>query len=41
MPQNTIQNCLRCVGSEMVIVDLKMKDAKEMSIKKNGIGMGI
>ena len=41
MAQNTTQNCLRHVGSVMVIVDLKMKDAREVSIKKNGTGMGI
>ena len=41
MTQNTTQNCLRYVRSVMVIVDLKMKDAKEVSLKKNGTGMGI
>ena len=41
MAQKTTQNCLRCAGSVMVIVDLKMKDAKGVSIKKNGTGMGI
>ena len=41
MAQNTTQNCLRNVGSVMVIVDLRMKDAKEVSLKKNGTGMGI
>ena len=41
MAQNTTQNCLRYVGFVMVIVDLKMKDAKEVSLKKNGTGMGI
>ena len=41
MAQNTTQNCLRYVRSVMVIVDLKMKDAKEVSLKKNGTGMGI
>ena len=35
------KNCLRYVGSVMVIVDLKMKDAKELSLKENGTGMGI
>ena len=35
------QNCLRYAGSVMVIIDLKMKDAKGMSIKKNGTGMDI
>ena len=41
MAQNTTQNCLRYVGSVMIIVDLKMKDAKEVSLQKNGTGMGI
>ena len=45
MARNTIQNCLRHVGSVMVIVDFKikyaMKDVRKMSIKKNGAGMGI
>ena len=41
MAQNTTQNCLRYVGSVMVIVDLKMKDAKGVSIKKKNTGMGI
>ena len=41
MAKNTIQNFLRYIGSVMVIVDLKMKDAKEVSLKKNGTGMGI
>ena len=41
MAQNTTQNCLRYVKGAMIIVDLKMKDAKEVSLKKNGTGMGI
>ena len=41
MAENTIQNFLRYIGSVMVIVDLKMKDAKEVSLKKNGTGMSI
>ena len=41
MAKNTIQNFLRYIGSVMVIVDLKMKDAKEVSLKKNGTGMSI
>ena len=41
MAQNVTQNCLRYVGSVMVIVDLKMKDARGVSIRKNGTGMGI
>ena len=41
MAQNTTQNCLRYVESVMVIEDLKMKDAKEVSLKKDGTGMGI
>ena len=41
MAQNTTQNCLRFVGSATVIVDLEMKDAKGVSIKKNDTGMGI
>ena len=41
MAQNTTQNCLRYVKGVMIIVDLKMKDAKEVSLKKNGTGMGI
>ena len=41
MAQNTTQNCLRYVGSVMIIIDLKMRDAKEVSLQKNGTGMGI
>ena len=41
MAQNTTQNCLRYVESVMVIVDLKMKDTKEVSLKKDGTGIGI
>ena len=41
MAQNTTQNCLRYVGSVMIIVDVKIKDAKEVSLKKDGFGMGI
>ena len=41
MAQNTTQNCLRYIGSVMVIVELKMKDVKEVSLKKNGTGMVI
>ena len=41
MAQNTAQNCLRYVKGVMIIVDLRMKDAKEVSLKKNGTGMGI
>ena len=41
MAQNATQNCLRYAGSVMVIVDLKMKDEKGVSIKKNSTGMGI
>ena len=40
MAQNTTQNCLNYVKSIMIIVDLKMKDTKEVSLKKNGTGMG-
>ena len=40
MAQNTTQNCLNYVKSVMIIVDLKMKDTKEVSLKKNGNGMG-
>ena len=39
MTQNTTQNCLRNVKSVMIIVDLKIKDAEEVSLKK--IGMDI
>ena len=41
MAQNTTQNFLRYVGSVMVIVDLKMKDANKVSLRKDGTGMGI
>ena len=41
MAQNTTQNCLRYVKSVMIIVDLKMKDAEEVSLKKDGTGMDI
>ena len=41
MAQNTTQNCLRYVKGVMIIVDLKMKDAKDVSLKKNGTRMGI
>ena len=41
MTQNTAQNCLRYVKGVMIIVDLRMKDAKEVSLKKNGTEMGI
>ena len=41
MAQNTTQNCLRYVGSVMIIVDLKRRDAKEVSLQKNGTGMSI
>ena len=40
MAQNTTQNCLGYVKFVMIIVK-KMKDAKEVSLKKNGTGMGI
>ena len=40
MAQNTNQNCLRYVKDVMIIVDLKMKDAKEVNLKKNDTGMG-
>ena len=39
MDQNTTQNCLRSARSAMVIVDLKMKDAIGVSVKKNGTGI--
>ena len=45
MARNTIQNCLRHVGSVMVIVDFKMKYAmkyiRKVSIKKNVGGMSM
>ena len=41
MAKNTTQNFLRYVGSVMVIVELKLKEAKEVSLKKNGTGMSI
>ena len=41
MAQNTTQNSPRYVKGVMIIVDLKMKEAKEVSLKKNGTGMGI
>ena len=41
MAQNTTQNCLKHEGSVMAIVDFKMKDARKVSIKKNGTEMGI
>ena len=41
MAQNTTQNSLSYVKGVMIIVDLKMKEAKEVSLKKNGTGMGI
>ena len=41
MAQNTTQNCLRYVKSVMIIIDLKMKDTKEVSLKKNGSRMDI
>ena len=41
MAQNTIQNYLRYVKSVMIIVEKKTKDGKEVSLKKNGTGMGI
>ena len=41
MAQNTTQISLRYVGSVMVIVDLKIKDAKKVSLKKNVAGMDI
>ena len=41
MAQNVTQNCLRHVGSVMVIIDLKMKGVKEVSLKKNRTGMGL
>ena len=41
MAQNTTQKCLRYVKGVMIIVDLKIKDTKEVSLKKNGTGMGI
>ena len=40
MAQNTTQKLLKYVQSVMIIVDLKMKDTKEVSLKKNGTGMG-
>ena len=40
MAQNTTQKFLKYVQSVMIIVDLKMKDTKEVSLKKNGTGMG-
>ena len=41
MAQNVTQNSLRHVGSVMVIIDLKMKGVKEVSLKKNRTGMGL
>ena len=41
MAQNTTQISLRYVWSVMVIVDLKIKDAKKVSLKKNVAGMDI
>ena len=41
MAQHTTQKCLGHVGSIMVIVDFKMKNARKVSIKKNGAGMDI
>ena len=41
MAKNTTQNCLRYVKSVMIILEKKMKDAKEVSLKKNGTGTGI
>ena len=41
MAKNTTQNCLRYVKSVMIILEKKMKDAKEVSLKKNGTGAGI
>ena len=41
MVQNVTQNCLRHVGPVIVIVDLKMKGVKEVSLKKNRTGMGL
>ena len=40
MAQNTTQNCPRYVKFVMII-GKKMKDIKEVSLKKNGTGMGI
>ena len=41
MAQNTTPNCLGYVKSIMIIVEKKMKDAKEVGLKKNDTGMGI
>ena len=41
MAENTTQNCLRYLKGVMIVVDLKIKEAKEVSLKKNGTGMGI
>ena len=41
MAQNTTQKCLRFVKFIIVIVDLKMNYGKEVSLKKNGTGIGI
>ena len=41
MAQNKTQNYLRYVKSVMIIVERKMKDAKEVSLRKNGTRMGI
>ena len=41
MAKNTTQNCLRYVKSVMIILEKKMKDAKEVSLKKNGTGLDI
>ena len=41
MAQDTSQNCLRYVKSITIIAENKMKDAKEVRLKKNGTEMGI
>ena len=41
MAQNTTQNCQGYIKYIMIIVEKKMKDAREVSIKNNGTGMGI
>ena len=41
MTQNSTQNYLRYVKSVMIVVEKKMKDSKEVSLKKNGTGMDI
>ena len=41
MVQNTTQNCPRYLKSVMIIEEKKTKDAKKVSLKKNGTAMDI